>query len=115
MISAVGIPFAMGFGLLALAGFVLTIYVFYDVLANQEEMQVVEKLIWLAAVLAFNLFGVIAYLVIVKSQGEYIMDREPVADEERRLDELERLQELKEDGALTEDEFEAEKERLLEG
>lgn len=104
-----------GFGLLMLLGFALTIYVFYDVLANQDEMQVMEKLIWLAAVLAFNIFGVIVYLVIVKSQGQYLMEEKSRAGNRGKMDDLERLKELRDSGALTGDEFLEEKEKILGG
>ncbi|MDY6768815.1 MAG: SHOCT domain-containing protein [Candidatus Nanohaloarchaea archaeon] len=114
MLEFVAAPFMLGAGFLALLGILLTVYVVYDVLVNQDEMQTAEKLIWIAVVVTFNIFGVIAYLVIVTSQGKLLLDRVSVAEEERRLDELERLNALKDAGALTEDEFREEKERILE-
>jgi len=64
-------------------------------------------------VLAFNIFGIVVYLIMVVSQGELLLDERSVARETSRVDTLERLQELKESGALTEDEFEEEKQELL--
>lgn len=66
--------FFAGFGLLMLLGFLLTLYVLYDVFVNQEGMQLVEKLLWVAIVLAFNLLGVILYLFLVKSQDQYLLE-----------------------------------------
>lgn len=108
-------PFMIGAAFLGLLGLLLTLYVIYDVLVNQETMQTVEKLIWIGIVLAFNIFGIAAYLIMVKSQGELLLDDQAVATEKHRIDELERLQALKEDGALTEEEFAEEKRRILDG
>ncbi|MCJ7479173.1 MAG: SHOCT domain-containing protein [Candidatus Nanohaloarchaeota archaeon QJJ-7] len=114
MIDLMAISIFMVFGLIGILGLLLTVYVIYDVLIEQTEMQPVEKLIWIAAIVAFNIFGIIAYLIMVKSQEDYLMDRISLGNEEKKLDEIERLQQLKEEGALTDDEFEEEKQKLLE-
>jgi len=111
--SIAGPFFVGGMLLIAILGFILTFYVIYDVLVNQERMQTVEKVIWIGIVLAFNIFGIVIYLIMVKSQHELLLDEAAVATENQRISELERLQELHEEGALTDDEFEAEKERIL--
>ncbi|MDY6778679.1 MAG: PLD nuclease N-terminal domain-containing protein [Candidatus Nanohaloarchaea archaeon] len=67
------VAFMLFIGILAIAGLLLTIYVFYDVIFRQEKMQTAEKLIWLGIVLFLNLPGVLIYLLLVRYQGEYVM------------------------------------------
>ena len=106
-------PFAIGIGLLALLGVALTIYVLFDVLFRQEEMDVVEKLVWVVIVLSFNLLGVLAYLIIVVHQQTYLFDSSLLGGERRTISELERLRELHDSGTLTDEEFQREKEKVL--
>ncbi len=114
MVVDLALPFLFGsVMLIGMLGFLLTFYVIFDVFVNQDRMQVMEQVLWIGIVLAFNIFGVVVYLVMVKHQGELLLEERSVATEKQRIDELERLQDLKEDGALTEEEFEDEKERLL--
>jgi hypothetical protein len=113
MLELIGIPFFIFGGFLALLGLALTLYVFYDIFVNQQRMQGLEKLIWIIVVISFNIVGVIAYLLIVKSGQTYLLDSISTLSEKRRLDDLERLRELREQGTLTEEEFKEEKKRIL--
>jgi len=90
---------------------VLPMLVVYDVLVNRAEMQPLEKLVWIGAVVVFHVFGLLAYYIIVHRHGTLLFDEVAVGQD--RMDELERLQQLHEDGALTDEEFEQEKERVL--
>lgn len=107
-------PFMIGIGFLGLFAVLLTVYALYDVLVNQERMQGLEKLIWVAAIVSFNLFGVITYFIIVRSQGTLLLDPKGIHREDRRLSELERLKDLHDADVLTDEEFEQEKRKLLE-
>ncbi len=106
-------PFAVGIGMLAVIGIALTVYVLFDMLFRQDEMDAVEKLVWVVIVLSFNVLGVIAYLIVVMHQDTYLFDSALLGGNRRQLDELEKLQELHEDGALTDAEFEREKQKIL--
>ncbi len=106
-------PIAVLFGLVTVILVVLLpFYVIFDALFRQEEMEAVEKLIWVAVVVMFNIFGVIAYFVLVTQQESYLLDSTSLGSS-RRLDRLEKLQELREEGALTDEEFQDEKSKLL--
>lgn len=98
-------------GLLGLFWIVVTVYALYDILFV-EKLTDVQKLIWVLMVLFLNVFGVLFYFVLVKMMG-----MQPFEDvgttEAARLDGIEKLNELREEGALTEEEFEREKDRIL--
>lgn len=101
---------------IGLVALVLTLYVFYDLLFQQPDMDTVEKLVWVLVVLMFNVIGVIVYLVLVVYQDMHLFDSDLFdrpGSGRQQLDELERLQDLHERGALTDEEFEAEKKQLL--
>lgn len=97
---------------ISLVGLVLVLYALYDVVFRQEQMETVERLIWVIVILAFNIFGVLIYFVLVWYSDERLGDYLPPG-EERKLSELERLGELRDDGVLTEEEFQEEKARIL--
>lgn len=103
----------MFFGLLSLIGLALTIYVIYDVLAQQPEMQPIEKLIWIIVALFFNIIGVLVYFLVVKYADAQLFDNVDLFTEDQKLDELERLADLKDRGAITEEEYLKEKEQIL--
>lgn len=106
-------PFVLGMGFIALFAALITFYALYDVLINQERMQGLEKLIWIAAIISFNLFGVIAYFIIVRSEGSLLLEPRGVREEHRKMTDLERLKDLKEADVLTDEEFEDEKQKIL--
>jgi hypothetical protein len=106
-------PFMVGMAFLALFAALITIYALYDVLINQERMQGLEKLIWIAAIISFNLFGVIAYFIIVRSEGTLLLEPQGVREEHRKMTDLERLKDLREADILTDEEFEQEKQEIL--
>ena len=69
-----GLPPAVGgIGLAAVATFVLTLYVIYDMLVS-DKMILLEKLIWIVLTAFLNLVGIALYLFMVKYQGELIAD-----------------------------------------
>lgn len=99
--------------LLAVLGVVATLYVFYDVLFKRPEMEDAEKIIWILLVLVFNIVGVIIYVFVVIYQESYMFESGSLRGG-KDLDDLERLNELRENGALSEEEFQEQKERILE-
>lgn len=113
MFDLILMPFMAGMAFLAVFAAFITLYALYDVLINQERMQGLEKLIWIAAIISFNLFGVIAYFIIVRSEGTLLLEPRSVQAEHRKLSDLERLKDLKEAGILTDEEFEEEKRKIL--
>lgn len=98
----------------SLVGLFLVLYALYDVIFRQEQMEMVEKLIWVIAILAFNIFGVLVYFIVVWYSDERLGNYMPLG-EGRKLSELERLSELRDEGVLTEEEFQKEKENVLDG
>ncbi|GEM_PF-2589760 len=109
--------FFVGISLLSLLlvalTFILTIWVIYDTLVVQEEMEAVEKLIWIIASFIVPVIIPIIYYLIVKQNGEYLLSEEGILSSETRYDKLEKLHELKEKDIITEEEFEREREKLL--
>lgn len=116
MIDPVFAPAALFFGIFgavfAIVGIAVTLYALYDVIFRQEEMQTLEKLVWVMVIIFFNLFGVLAYLIVVRMWDTTLIE-EANLTEARRLRKLERLTDLRERGALTADEFEEEKQNIL--
>lgn len=114
--------FGMGAGsvaLTALFGLLLALYVLYDIIVQRDEMLLLERVIWVLLIFTANLLGVVLYIFIVMIQGTTLNEMlglEAVQQSltARRVSELERLHRLHEEGALTDEEFEREKERLLE-
>ncbi len=116
-------PFFFGFSimsagiglLIGLIGFILTIWVIYDSLVVQEEMDVIEKLIWIIASFLVPLIIPIIYYIVVKRNNTYILNETSFSSfkGESEIDQIEKLHELKEKGAITEKEFEKKKKELL--
>lgn len=115
MVMDILMPFAVGASVLvSLLGVVLLLYALYDLLVVQRDMMTGEKLIWLIILLLFNVLGAIIYLVVIKYMQEHPFEGLlSIEEEEERLAQLERLSDLKERGAITEEEFQAEKERIM--
>jgi len=113
MLDLLVMPFMAGMAFLAIFAAFITFYALYDVLLNQERMQGLEKLIWIAAIVSFNLFGVIAYFIIVRSEGTLLLEPRGVHQEHQKMADLERLKELKEADILSDEEFEDEKKKIL--
>lgn len=108
-------PFTVAISVaISLLGVVLLLYALYDLLVVQDTMATGEKLIWLVILLLFNVLGAIVYLVVIKYLQEHPFESLlSIEAEEERLTQLERLADLKERGAITEEEFDAEKERIM--
>lgn len=113
--------FGMGAGsvaLTALFGLLLALYVLYDIIVQRKEMLLLERVIWVLLIFTANLLGVVLYIFIVMIQGTTLNEMLGLESVQqsltaRRVSELERLHRLHEEGALTDEEFEREKERLL--
>jgi len=101
--------------LLGLLTLILTIWVIYDTLVVQEEMDIIEKLIWIIASFIIPVIIPIIYYIIVKRNDKYLFDERGsrILSSETRYDKLEKLHELKEKDIITEEEFEREKEKLI--
>ncbi|MFB6077168.1 MAG: SHOCT domain-containing protein, partial [Candidatus Nanohaloarchaea archaeon] len=99
--------FVTALGLIYVA---VLLYVLYDLLVNQDEMVLVEKLVWAVVALWLNWIGVLFYLYVVKDRGRHLLDEQFGGGRYVKLD---RLRDLHEDGVLTDEEFEQEKERVL--
>lgn len=105
----------LGFGAMSvvmllwgLLTFLVTLWVIYDVVVEQDGMEPLEKLVWVLAVLFLNLIGVVLYVALVKYRGEQLLSSSRAAQ-------LERLADLRDRGALSEEEFQEEKRTLLDG
>lgn len=113
--------FGMGAGsiaLTALFGLLLALYVLYDIIVQREEMLLLERVIWVLLIFTANLLGVVLYIFIVIIQRTTLNEMLGLESVQqsltaRHVSELERLHRLHEEGALTDEEFEREKERLL--
>lgn len=93
--------------LASLAAIAVFLYAFYDLLLKRPEMRAEEKILWILAIVIFNVLGAIVYLIAVWSGYNGLgFDRD--------LSELERLAELRENGAITEDEYQELKEEVME-
>lgn len=95
-------------GLVSSVSFLIGLYVIYDVVLVREEMEDIERLAWVVIVLSLNLIGVAAYYIIVWREDCRLLDR--FGSREGRLTDL---ADLRDRGVLTDEEFEREKERLL--
>lgn len=105
-----------GLGLLiTLLSFLLTIWVIYDSLVIQEDMDIIEKLVWVITSFMIPLLIPIIYYIVVKRNNTYILDDTSLSSfrSEDEINKIERLHELKKKGAITEEEYEKKKKNLL--
>lgn len=116
-------PFLFGFNIMSagigllfgLLTFLLTIWVIYDTLVVQEEMDIIEKLVWIIGSFIIPLLVPIIYYIVVKRNKVYILRDTSLRSlgEYSDVERIEKLHELKEKGAITEEEFEEKKKQLL--
>ncbi len=106
----------------------LLVTVFIDIFRN-KDMKGWKKALWVIFVLLFHLIGIIVYLIVhgsemqdrqiehavavQKRQEQYIREVSAGGDASSNADELTKLAELNKNGVLTDDEFAAQKAKLL--
>lgn len=98
---------ALATALASLAAIVVFLYAFYDLLFKRPEMRPEEKILWIIAILIFNVLGAIVYLIAVRSGYERLSF-------DHDLSELERLAKLRENGAINENEYQELKDEVME-
>ncbi len=97
----------------ALVAIILPIWVVYDTLVIQKKMVVGEKLIWILGSFLIPILLPIIYLIVVKRNNKYLLNKKNNLTEKKKYERLEKLFNLKEKGAITEKEYKKEKEKLF--
>lgn len=97
--------YAMIFGV-----FVLWVWALIDIITSKFQEDLMQ-VIWLLVVFFLPFIGVILYLLIGKSMkraGDLVQD-----DLNQRYDQLAKIKELLDAGAISQDEFDVEKQKIL--